>query len=299
MTGWVALGVYYVIALAITVAVMAHAGRVQATRPETRRIFADLWAWLDQHDTYANAVSIARFAREHPTAVVILVFASAPSVAALVTSAFGHAEASFGSLVRTLAPWWHRDAGGALATYAVILVVFVVVALVYLHVARSAPAGSPLPILRSTSTARMWARLFGGMFIDEGGALEELGWRGFALPVLVVATGSMWWATVVLAVAWWAWHLPREVPALLRRPKWKQFAVAQSQFVVLCLALSAIMTVTWRHTGSVWPAIMIHGSTNVWSKALGGPMYERTKRDVRTFIVIGLAVVVVAVQCAV
>lgn len=299
MTGWAALAVYYAIALAIVAGVMVYAGLVHMARPETRRVFADMFSWLDERNTYANAVSIARFCREQPLATVIIVFAAAPSVVALVTAAFGSGVADFGSLLHRLAPWHEHTAAAALTTYAVIVAVFLVVSVAYLRVAARFPVEPTPALLRETRAGRRWFRIVGGMFIDEGGLLEELGWRGFALPVLVAAAGSLWWPTVLLAVAWWAWHLPREVPTLLHKPKWKRFVMVQAQFVLLCVALSGLMTVAWRHTGSVWPAVMIHGGTNVWSKALGAPMWERTQRDVRTYIVVGLAVVVVGVQAAV
>lgn len=299
MNGWTALGLYYVVALAIACGVMVYSGRVQTARPETRRMFVDMFSWLDQRNTYANAVSIARFCREQRLATVILVFAAAPSIAALVVAVFGSGVADVGSLLHRLAPWHERDAAAALTTYAVIVAIFVVVSVVYLRVAARYPVEPTPPLLRETRPVRRWSRIVGGMFVDEGGSLEELGWRGFALPVLVATTGSLWWPTLLLAVAWWAWHLPREVPALLRKPKWKRFVTTQAQFVLLCVALSGLMTVAWRHTGSVWPAVMIHGGTNVWSKALSASMWDRTKRDVRTYIVVGLAVVVVGVQLAV
>ena len=299
MNGWTALGLYYAVALAIACGVMVYSGRVQTARPETRRMFVDMFSWLDQRNTYANAVSIARFCREQRLATVILVFAAAPSIAALVAAVFGSGVADVGSLLHRLAPWHERDAAAALTTYAVIVAIFVVVSVVYLRVAARYPVEPTPPLLRETRPVRRWSRIVGGMFVDEGGSLEELGWRGFALPVLVATTGSLWWPTLLLAVAWWAWHLPREVPALLRKPKWKRFVTTQAQFVLLCVALSGLMTVAWRHTGSVWPAVMIHGGTNVWSKALSASMWDRTKRDVRTYIVVGLAVVVVGVQLAV
>ncbi|MEN9617586.1 MAG: hypothetical protein RL022_3008, partial [Chloroflexota bacterium] len=75
-----------------------------------------------------------------------------------------------------------------------------------------------------------------------------------------------------------------------------RFVTSQAQFVLLCVALSGLMTVAWQHTGSVWPAVMIHGGTNVWSKAIGASMWERTGRDIRTYIVVGLAIVVVGAE---
>jgi membrane protease YdiL (CAAX protease family) len=73
------------------------------------------------------------------------------------------------------------------------------------------------------------------------------------------------------------------------------FVVGQVTFLVLCVALSIIITFFWLRTGgSVWPAILIHGGTNVWSKALGGPLNARVGTDARTAIVILAAVVIVA-----
>lgn len=299
MSDWAAIAAFYAFALVIVCGVMVYAGSVQAARPETRRVFADMFSWLDERNTYPNAVSIARFCREQRLATVIIVFAAAPSIAALVAAVFGSGVADFGSLLHRLAPWHDHDATAALATYAVIVAIFVVVSVVYLRVADQFPVEPTPALLREARPVRRWSRIVGGMFVDEGGSLEELGWRGFALPVLVATTGSLWWPTVLLAVAWWAWHLPREVPALLHKPNWKRFVAVQSQFVLLCVALSGLMTVAWWHTGSVWPAVMIHGGTNVWSKALGASMWERTGRDIRTYIVVGLAVVVVGVQLAV
>ncbi len=206
--------------------------------------------------------------------------------------------ASIGEVLGRLAPWTSDvDAAGALVTYGVIVVVFAVVTAGYLAVVdrRPDPTEENLPaVMRGRSRAAVWARLTGGTVIDEGGTLEEIGWRAFALPVLVLALESEIAATLVVAVAWWAWHLPREVPALRRSPTWSTFVPQQARFLVLCLGLSALMTVAWRHTGSVWPAILVHGGTNVWSKAIGGPMWARTGRDVRTDVVLVLAAVVSA-----
>lgn len=295
MSGWSALACYYVIALAIAGGVMIHAGRLQRRRPETRKVLPKMFPWLDERGTYANAVSIARYAFEQPAAWAVWVFASAPTVAGVATAVFADREASIASLGRRLRPWHGVGAGGAIATYLVVVGVFAAVSAVYLRVARSTTDGRPA-IMRDHTGPRLWALLVGGMFVDEGGLLEEFGWRGFALPVLVVATGSPWWATIVLAVGWWAWHLPREVPGLRRSPAWGTFAKQQGQFVALCVALSALMTVAWRHTGSVWPAVMIHGGTNVWSKAIGAPMWARTGKDVRTYVVLAAALLVVTAE---
>lgn len=295
MNAWTALAIYYVLALAIASGVMVHAGWLQQRRPETRKVLPKMFPWLDEQRTYANAVSIARYSLANPSAWAVWVFASAPAVAAIATSLVGDGEAGTAEVVRRLQPWSGVDQRGAIVTYVAIAIVFVVVSAVYLSVASAATEGRPA-ILRDRSRSKVWALLLGGTLVDEGGLLEELGWRGFALPVLAVSMGSSWWATAVVAVGWWAWHLPREVPGLLRTPVWRRFVKLQGQFLGLCCGLSAIMTVAWIHTGSVWPAVLIHGGTNVWSKALGGPMWARTNKDVRSSIVTIVAVLAVAFE---
>ena len=74
------------------------------------------------------------------------------------------------------------------------------------------------------------------------------------------------------------------------------WAYFQGIFILTCLSLSVLITVAWFKTGgSVLPAILIHGGTNVWSKAVGAPMFEVTGTDVRTWIVFAAAIVVVVV----
>ena len=76
MSGWAALGLFYALAVAIVCGVMVYSGRVQTARPETRRMFADMFSWLDERNAYPNAVSIARFCRRQRLATVIIVFAA-------------------------------------------------------------------------------------------------------------------------------------------------------------------------------------------------------------------------------
>jgi membrane protease YdiL (CAAX protease family) len=297
VSGWSAFAAHLVLATLIASAVVVVAVRRQLRDPVNGDVLAPLFPWLEERRDYASAVSIARYARERPVAWGILVFASAPTVAALVVGVLGSDESDLGSIVGQLAPIGDgTSTGAALTTYALIVAVFVAVCAVYLReVARSDQVPA---LLRGRSRGRVWARLGGGMFTDEGGTLEELGWRALSLPALVAATGSLWWATMIVSISWWAWHLPREVPGLLLTRDVAAFVRAQAPFVLLCLALSTLMTAAWHHTHSVWPAIMIHGGSNVWSKAIGGPMWTRTGRDVRMLVVVTLAVVVAAVAAA-
>jgi membrane protease YdiL (CAAX protease family) len=132
-----------------------------------------------------------------------------------------------------------------------------------------------------------------GAVIDEGGTLEELGWRGFALPQLIDRMASPLTATVLLGVLWWAWHLPREITTLMGGAELPEFFLGQTKFLILCLALSVVITYVFLRTGgSVWAGILIHGGTNVWSKALGAPANRLAGEDVRTIIVAVIAILI-------
>jgi hypothetical protein len=138
-----------------------------------------------------------------------------------------------------------------------------------------------------------------GAFIDEGGTGEELGWRGFALPILQEKLGSPLKATLVLSLVWWGWHLPRDVPDLLTGGRGLvEYLESQVTFATLIVALAVLATNFVNLTGgSVLPAIMIHGGTNLWSKALDVGIVHQGAwfGDARTWLVYAFAVLTLIV----
>lgn len=102
------------------------------------------------------------------------------------------------------------------------------------------------------------------LFTNQGGLLEELGWRGYAWPLLVRKLGHPLAAAAVLGTAWALWHLPREiVPVLQGKFVIGEFLVTQAAFVTSCIASTIVMVAFVNHSGgSVLPAIMVHGVSN-------------------------------------
>ena len=89
-----------------------------------------------------------------------------------------------------------------------------------------------------------------------GGLGEEIGIRGFALPVLLTRLGPRK-ASVVIGVFWALWHLP----ALLGQP-----ALIWTAQLFLCVSLSVVFTYVWLRTGgSILVAILLHGAINGWA----------------------------------
>ncbi len=286
--------VFYLLALAIVVVVML----VRVVVPGGTEVLSGLWEFLSQHGLYPNIVSIGWFALTlQPLALSVFVFAGAPSIAAIVTSAWIGAGA-LPSLLGRLRLW----RGGVSAqqgrrVYGELIGIYAVGIVGYLLVTGFFAGGDAAP--------QTYARLGGalpwilfwlavGPFIDEGGTLEELGWRGFGLPALLERVSSPLFATLLLGFLWWAWHFPREIPGLIAGlPDPGLWLYYQGLFLLLCLALSVIITYYWFRTGgSVWPGILIHGLTNVWSKALGTPVNEWAATDVRSGIVYVWALII-------
>jgi len=112
-------------------------------------------------------------------------------------------------------------------------------------------------------------------FLDGGAVFEENGWRGFALPRLQRSHGPLL-GSVVLGVAWAAWHLPVKFdlvgygagPAVLI------VAVLFAKFI----CLSIVMTYFTNRAGiATVLAIAMHGLSND-SVRLGGFVFGESAR---------------------
>ncbi|MHB8648168.1 MAG: CPBP family intramembrane glutamic endopeptidase, partial [Thermomicrobiales bacterium] len=98
-----------------------------------------------------------------------------------------------------------------------------------------------------------------------GGAIsalgEELGWRGYLVPHLASAYGFT--ATALISgLIWAAWHYPILLFTDYGEggPRW---------YLLLCFTISVIgvsFVAAWLRlrTGSVWPAVLLHASHNIF-----------------------------------
>lgn len=296
------LTLFYSIASFVACGVMAVLIALSMRNPAYSTLLPDMWAWFAARHLYSNALTIARYAFATGTlgALLIFVYAGAPTFAAGVTLGLAQGAGGVRRWLARLRPWGPgASRARALSTYAWICAVHLVVLSAFLL---STKAAAP-----SDRWAALWS-VFGdsvplalgialiGLFIDEGGLLEELGWRGFALPLL---QGRMapFPATMVLGTLWWAWHLPIQLPALLAEGLTSTFLYRQFTFLVLCLASAVVITYCVNRTGgSVLPAIFVHAGPNVWSKAASGPLWELTNTDFRTGICVVIALVVLVID---
>lgn len=86
------------------------------------------------------------------------------------------------------------------------------------------------------------------------GPIEEIGWRGFALPLLQARLGGIG-AAMTLGLIWGMWHLPLF---------WTGLDIAAfAMFMVQIVALSVILTVLFNASAGCLPLMMlVHWLTN-------------------------------------
>jgi membrane protease YdiL (CAAX protease family) len=107
----------------------------------------------------------------------------------------------------------------------------------------------------------MLALLPVAMFLDAGALLEENGWRGFALPVLLRSHGPLA-ASLIVGLAWASWHFPVKFDAFLDYGLWGALAYLGA-FTVKIVAISVVMTFFWARAGqATLLAIVMHGLSN-------------------------------------
>ena len=115
----------------------------------------------------------------------------------------------------------------------------------------------------SVELLRVW---FGG-----GGLNEEVGWRGYAWPIMQPRYGPLL-GTLFLGVVHCFWHLEEFLtPAQGGGPGtgWTPFVVDLPIFLLLVLSFTVIMTWIFNHTrGSLFAAISAHASVDTPQAAL-------------------------------
>ena len=131
---------------------------------------------------------------------------------------------------------------------------------------------------------------FVGVFVVNtiiGGGLEEIGWRGFALPRLQASLDAFT-ASLVIGVVWMIWHAP-----LFVVPGVVQADLPVLPFVVQGIALAVVFTWVYNGTrGSLLLVILLHGSVNTWLSAV---WLLRDDVDPLTFWTMALLVCAIAV----
>jgi CAAX protease family protein len=102
---------------------------------------------------------------------------------------------------------------------------------------------------------------------------EEIGWRGLLVPELFKTT-TFTRTALLSGIIWTTWHLPVILFSDYNNgaPAW--FAVAC--FAVMVIAFSFVFAWLRLKSGSLWVAVLLHASHNVWIKNVFTPLTRNT-----------------------
>lgn len=210
-----------------------------------------------------------------PFGAPFLFFPFAPTVSALVVTAVARGSTAVRALLGAYRPVrGSLGAADGLRLYALLLACLTaILALVLLNDSlfnggdRLAHFEKYLGFDDVTLFAAGWGA---ALFFNQGGLLEELGWRGYAWPVLVRHLRDPLRCALLLGVAWALWHFPREIPPLLQGQQGLGALVLnQALFITMCCGMTLVAVYFVNASGgSVLPAIMVHGFFNFLGGAL-------------------------------
>jgi uncharacterized protein len=182
----------------------------------------------------------ALFGELGPTNPVYLLMVYSPAVAALVLVWRHHGVAGIGSFLRRLTLWRMSRAWWTFLLVGI-------PAAVYLAAAVAGTISDPFPF--SPWHAALPALALALIF----GPVEELGWRGFGLPLLQRRFTPLG-AALIIGAVWATWHLPA---FLLDGTAQSEWSIAPFFFGVV--ALSVIITPMFNATrGSILMAALFH-----------------------------------------
>ncbi|MEX0943970.1 MAG: CPBP family intramembrane glutamic endopeptidase [Pseudomonadales bacterium] len=182
----------------------------------------------------------------------------APAIAALSLVTWTAGVSGLGRFLSRLllwraSPWW----------YAFLLIGFPAISF-----AGAALKGNAMSAPMFTESLVDLLPLIGFMAIL--GPMEEIGWRGFALPLLQRRFAPIW-AGLILGVIWAAWHLPAFMMSGTPQAEWGFLP-----FFAGSIACSVILTALFNHAqGSILLAMLFHFQMNnpLWPDAQPYDMY--------------------------
>lgn len=277
---------YYLVAIAFptvlwTYAVILEINAAQAGQPSPMGAFYETQAevraehpYLTAHRDGVPTTILAYMA--YPLAWPFFFFPFAPTVAALLVVTLGHGSAGLRDLLGAYRPWrGDISAAAALKVYGVVLGLLATAgAAIVVGVAQFGTEAGWTKVVTSMGLASpglFFSTMVVALLMNQGALLEELGWRGYAWPVLARLKTPLVGA-VLLGIAWALWHLPREIPTLLAGQQTiGELLSGQVLFIVSCISMTIVAVAFVNLTGgSVWPAILVHGCLNLFFEALSG-----------------------------
>jgi hypothetical protein len=258
-TAWKNLGVFYALTFLLLIVIplingLMSTGGMDFDGAGARASAETGLAWT------SNLLVVFRLCMVEPVLALIVFGSAVPSLAAVVVCAGqGGQLRELLSRFRIRLPW--RD---ALREYGLLFAIMVS-GLFCVYALRMALPGPEYTQTPGIVGPGIVAALLAAALLDQGGVLEELGWRGYALPRLQDGLLSPLGAAVVVGIGWGLWHIPRDVTwGVVERLGMVQYLFLYLPSFLAGTITSSIIIAFFvnRCGGSVIPAIMIHGLGN-------------------------------------
>lgn len=255
-----ALSIFFVLAVVIALVAMA----IRATDPAAlgqalREIFAN--------NERADILVAVRYSIETPVLWNAILFPAAPTIAAFIVILCAWGPRGLARWFSRLAPWRGVSWRQGVAVWLLVFVAFMgLVGVVALYATgRGDLEALPQLLDRYGGEFHLALGVLAlSLVLSSGPLLEEMGWRAFALPLLLTRLSPLM-ASVVLGCLWAAWHLPREIAPLMSGADgaFVSFLFKQINFWPGCIATSIIATFLYfKLGGSVWSGILAHAVNN-------------------------------------
>ncbi len=116
--------------------------------------------------------------------------------------------------------------------------------------------------------------LVGTLTSIVGGVLgEEIGWRGFLVPQLAKIT-SFTKLGLISGIIWAVWHFPLMIFSGYNAGASLWYSLPM--FTLAVIGLSFILAWLRLRSGSIWPAVLLHASSNLFVQNLFDPLTMQT-----------------------
>lgn len=114
-----------------------------------------------------------------------------------------------------------------------------------------------------------------GTFIEiiTGALGEEIGWRGFLVPQMAKIT-SFTKMAFITGIIWALWHFPLIIFANYNAGV--PLCYSLPLFTSTVIGLSFILAWLRLKSGSLWPAVLLHASSNLFVQSLFDPLTTQT-----------------------
>lgn len=196
-------------------------------------------------------------------ALVLLAWPATASISAILTSLFLKGKQGVKELFSRFRFWAPEISFKKGITVWIQAILFIVgIKLIFsftLNIFGGVPLSESLTINTNYSFGEIVFIFITCLLFDGGGLMEELGWRGFALPRLQKKYSPLK-ASVIVGVIWALWHIPIKTDVL---SDLTNFAVFYIFFTFVAILYSIIMTYFYNRVGgSVLITVAIHGLYN-------------------------------------